>query len=33
MIPLEMLGLEPDLKNQTLRVLPEDSVNTYLTIL
>ena len=32
-IPLEMLGLEPDLKNQTLRVLPEESVDTYLTIL
>jgi len=32
-IPMEMLGLEPDLKNQTLRVLPEESVDTYLTIL
>ena len=32
-IPLEMLGLEPDLKNQTLRVLSEESVDTYLTIL
>ena len=32
-IPLEMLGLEPNLKNQTLRVLPEESVDTYLTIL
>jgi hypothetical protein len=32
-IPLEMLGLEPDLQNQTLRVLPEQSVDTYLTIL
>jgi predicted aspartyl protease len=32
-IPLEMLGLEPDLKNQALRVLPEESVDTYLTIL
>ena len=32
-IPMEMLGLEPDLKNQTLRVLPEQSVDTYLTIL
>jgi clan AA aspartic protease len=32
-IPLEMLGLEPDLQNQTLRVLPEESVDTYLTIL
>jgi clan AA aspartic protease len=32
-IPLEMLGLEPDLTNQTLRVLPSESVDTYLTIL
>ncbi len=32
-IPLEMLGLEPDLQNQTLRVLPIESSNTYLTIL
>ena len=32
-IPLEMLGLEPDLKNQGLRVLPTESVDTYLTIL
>ena len=32
-IPLEMLGLEPDLKNQTLRVLPTESFDTYLTIL
>ncbi|KKI99028.1 aspartyl protease [Prochlorothrix hollandica PCC 9006 = CALU 1027] len=32
-IPLEMLGLEPDLKHQRLRVLPEQSVDTYLTIL
>lgn len=32
-IPLEMLGLEPDLKHQTLRVLPEESVDRYLTIL
>jgi clan AA aspartic protease len=32
-IPLEMLGLEPDLKNQSLRVLPTESVDTYLTIL
>ena len=30
---LEMLGLEPDLKNQALRVLPTESVDTYLTIL
>ncbi len=32
-IPLESLGLEPDLKNQTLRVLPSESEATYLTIL
>jgi predicted aspartyl protease len=32
-IPLEMLGLEPDLKSQSLRVLPTESVDTYLTIL
>jgi hypothetical protein len=32
-IPLEMLGLEPDLQRQTLRVLPSESVNTYLTIM
>jgi predicted aspartyl protease len=32
-IPLEALGLEPDLLNQQLRVLPEEGKNTYLTIL
>lgn len=32
-IPLEMLGLEPDLQNQTLRILPLETANTYLTIL
>jgi len=32
-IPLEMLGLEPDLKHQSLRVLPTELVDTYLTIL
>ncbi|MFZ4727656.1 MAG: retroviral-like aspartic protease family protein [Pseudanabaena sp.] len=32
-IPLEMLGLEPDLQNQTLRALPSETVDTYLTIL
>ena len=32
-IPLELLGLEPDLQNQTLKVLPSESANTYLTIL
>jgi predicted aspartyl protease len=31
-IPLEMLGLEPDLQRQVLRVLPEESADTYLTI-
>lgn len=32
-IPLEALGLEPDLRNQTLKVLPDQSADTYLTIL
>lgn len=32
-IPLEALGLEPDLRNQTLKVLPDNSTETYLTIL
>lgn len=32
-IPLELLGLEPDLQNRTLRILPSESANTYLTIL
>ena len=32
-IPLELLGLEPDMQNQTLRVLPSESASTYLTIL
>ncbi len=32
-IPLEALGLEPDLRNQTLRVLPDRTEDTYLTIL
>ncbi|MGF1524567.1 MAG: retroviral-like aspartic protease family protein [Leptolyngbyaceae cyanobacterium] len=32
-IPLEALGLEPDLKNQRLRILPTDPTDTYLTIL
>ena len=32
-IPLEWLGLEPDLQNQVLRVLPSESAKTYLTIL
>lgn len=31
-IPLEMLGLELDLAQQTLRVLPQDSPKTYLSI-
>lgn len=32
-IPLEALGLEPDLRNQTLKVLPTEPTETYLTIL
>ncbi|WP_238360898.1 retroviral-like aspartic protease family protein [Iningainema tapete] len=32
-IPLEALGLEPDLRNQTLKVLPDQTADTYLTIL
>lgn len=32
-IPLEALGLEPDLLTQKLRVLPTESADTYLTIL
>ena len=32
-IPLEALGIELDLQNQTLKMLPESSVDTYLTIL
>lgn len=32
-IPLEALGLEPDLQNQQLSVLPSESADTYLTIL
>lgn len=32
-IPLEALGLEPDLRNQTLKILPINSSETYLTIL
>ncbi len=32
-IPLEALGLEPDLRNQTLKVLPDEPNDTYLTIL
>jgi clan AA aspartic protease len=31
-IPLEMLGLEPDLQNQKLRVLPTGMTDTYLMI-
>jgi hypothetical protein len=31
-IPLEMLGLELDLQAQKLRVLPSESLQTYLTI-
>ena len=32
-IPLEALGLEPDLRHQTLKVLPDEATDTYLTIL
>lgn len=32
-IPLEALGLEPDLKNQKLRILPISPTESYLTIL
>lgn len=31
MIPLEMLGIEPDLRRQRLNLLPENSEETYLT--
>jgi predicted aspartyl protease len=33
LIPLEDLGLEPDLKNQRLRLLPIEGKETYLTVL
>ncbi|KYC39859.1 aspartyl protease [Scytonema hofmannii PCC 7110] len=33
LIPLEDLGLEPDLMNQKLRILPEYGKNTYLMVL
>ncbi len=33
LIPLEDLGLEPDLKNQRLRLLPMEGKKTYLTVL
>jgi predicted aspartyl protease len=29
-IPMEMMGLEPDLKNQVLRLLPDDTHETYI---
>lgn len=32
-IPLEAMGLEPDLQNQQLKVLPINPTETYLTIL
>lgn len=32
LIPLEDLGLEPDLQNQVLRVLPIEGKNTYLMV-
>lgn len=31
-IPLEAMGLEPDLRNQRLRVLPEEPGDTYYTV-
>lgn len=33
LIPLEDLGLELDLKNQRLKLLPAEGKDTYLTIL
>jgi predicted aspartyl protease len=33
LIPLEDLGLEPDLQNQRLRLLPKEGQETYLTVL
>ncbi|MGB3654106.1 MAG: hypothetical protein WBA41_23250 [Rivularia sp. (in: cyanobacteria)] len=33
LIPLEDLGLEPDLNNQKLRVLPQQGKDTYLMVL
>jgi clan AA aspartic protease len=32
-IPMEALGLEPDLRHQRIKVLPTESIDTYLTIL
>ena len=32
-IPMEIMGLEPDLKNRRLRVLPDQDDDTYLTAL
>ena len=32
-VPLEVLGIEPDWRHQTLKVLPSESMDTYLTIL
>jgi len=32
-IPMEVLGLEPDLKNRRLRVLPMNAEQTYLSVL
>jgi len=32
-IPLEALGLEPDLRNRRLRLLPDDEDDTYITVL
>lgn len=33
LLPLEELGLEPDLQNQRWRVLPVEGSDTYLTVL
>ncbi len=32
-IPMEAMGLEPDLRSQTIKVLPAEMAETYLTIL
>ena len=31
-VPMEMLGIEPDLKNRTIRLLPDEPGNTYFLI-
>lgn len=32
LLPLEGMGLEPDLQNETLRVLPDSTKDTYITV-